>query len=279
MIVRAIVSKNGIVDRRYANLGNFALAEIDFDSFFVLERDDDYILTNGWDFSLLRMGGSISRFSSFRDLGAAIGTAVLYKLNVLLKMEPSELGGIHQKSRRFSLTQVYYLGYGRNAWHSTWINRYQSDRISFDQSCLKDIAEGMRIRGSVFKIAPLPMLVFTVGKDRYGMCPINERSSYEYDRLIARIETCKKEDRFVQLPESDENWLLLFKLSKGFKTPKFEKQLEKLTSFPQGSGYRLGWQSGAPEKFELFHKFCAHFEQIFSANKSNPRSKTKAASK
>jgi len=131
----------------------------------------------------------------------------------------------------------------------------------------------MRTRGSVFKIAPLPMLVFTVGKDRYGMCPINERSHYEYDRLIARIETCEKQNRFAQLPESDENWLLLFRFSKAFKLPKFEKHLEKLTSFPQGSRCYLGWQPGTPEKFELFHKFCARFEKIFSVRKVNPRSK------
>jgi hypothetical protein len=278
MILRCIISKKGIVERRYTELANFGLEEIDFGSLFILEKDEDYLVVNALSLSLLRMGRSTEYYSLFHNLDAAIGEAVLNILNVLEQIEPSEFHGILQKPRRFSLTQVYYLGYERNAWHSTWINRYQSDRISFNQSCLKHLAEGKRTRGSVFKIAPLPMLVFTAGKDRYGMSPINERSPYEYDVLIKRIETCQKEDRFAQLPKSDENWLLLFKFSKGFSVPPFKKQLESLNSFPQGAGYNLGWQPGTPEKFEPFHKFCTLFERVFLVKKSSPRSKTKAVS-
>jgi len=49
MMLRAIVSKNGLVERRFDDFGRFNLDELDIESLIILERGENYILTNRWD--------------------------------------------------------------------------------------------------------------------------------------------------------------------------------------------------------------------------------------
>jgi hypothetical protein len=66
------------------------------------------------------------------------------------------------RSSRFHaarLGAVYFLTNGRNAWHSTWINRYGPRSISGRLSTVRQWAEQRRVQGSVFYIERMPALV------------------------------------------------------------------------------------------------------------------------
>ena len=54
---------------------------------------------------------------------------------------------------------VYYASYGRNAWSSTWIQRYQQGALHNSFSSAKDHCEELRTQGSVFSIDELPAIV------------------------------------------------------------------------------------------------------------------------
>ena len=66
-------------------------------------------------------------------------------------IEPSEIRIGRQPFPRCAETQVFYLGYGRNAWNATWINRYDPGSMSFNDADLRTAAEARRVQGSVFR--------------------------------------------------------------------------------------------------------------------------------
>jgi len=46
----------------------------------------------------------------------------------------------------------------------------------------------------------------------FGICEINNRSEYEYSKLLERIERNSHSKFFHHFPESRLNWLLVFNL-------------------------------------------------------------------
>ncbi|PCJ91478.1 MAG: hypothetical protein COA46_08570 [Porticoccaceae bacterium] len=54
--------------------------------------------------------------------------------------------------------KIYYCFYGRNAWHSTWTQKYSQDCMHVTLSAAKQYAEKQRKQGSVFYIKELPAL-------------------------------------------------------------------------------------------------------------------------
>ena len=73
-------------------------------------------------------------------------------------IEPSEIRIGRQPFPRFAETQVFYLGYGRNAWNATWINRYDPGSMSFNDADLRTAAEARRVQGSVSESNPFRYL-------------------------------------------------------------------------------------------------------------------------
>lgn len=142
--------------------------------------------------------------------------------------------------RDIQMSKIFYLGFGRNAWNCTWINRYRSDSLSFDPANLRRAAEPLRIPGSVFSIASLPLLVLRTNRETFGICEINQRSPYEYDRLLERISYDGPRSLGSCLPPLGTDWLLILKLS--WRTmPKTELSSYYARSFARGSHYSLGW--------------------------------------
>jgi hypothetical protein len=91
------------------------------------------------------------------DVEAAIRTAqlLLKQLNEQTfddPIEPSSLPLLDILPQDLVMSNTWYLGYGRNAWHSTWINRYYPKCISFSIETLKKEAEKRRTQGTVFRI-------------------------------------------------------------------------------------------------------------------------------
>lgn len=151
---------------------------------------------------------------------------------------------------------VFYLGFGRNAWQSTWINRYYPHSISFDPAELKQFAELRRVQGSVFHIKSIPLLILQYPVNTFGLCAINDRSKSEYNALKKMIRRTDPRQFWQHLPSSDRNWMLLFHLG----APKREEYRPfRLSSFSKGAAYLLGWNKvAAPAKdFAQFQAFAA----------------------
>ena len=56
--------------------------------------------------------------------------------------------------------KIYYVTTGRNAWRSTWIERYYKGCMRYSLESAKSYCEGHRQRGTVFYIRELPSLAF-----------------------------------------------------------------------------------------------------------------------
>lgn len=71
---------------------------------------------------------------------------------------------------------VYYVYYGRNAWHSTWVSLYREGAFHHSLNSAKSYCEKQRVQGSVFDIHELPAIVIK-SKNRISyITEINARS-------------------------------------------------------------------------------------------------------
>jgi hypothetical protein len=61
--------------------------------------------------------------------------------------------------RRRGLAKLYYVHDGRNAWYTTWVQRYLDGCMHTTFDSAKDYAESLRVQGSVFYIYEKPALV------------------------------------------------------------------------------------------------------------------------
>lgn len=142
---------------------------------------------------------------------------------------------------------VLYLGYSRNAWHSTWIRRYYPGSLSFFEKDLQILCEKMRVQGSVFRIEPVPAVFLEYRDDVIVLVEINERPLDSYRKLMRsvlpfRLEEFWKADAF--LPK--ENWLMAFKLPI-WRPDLLPRKFSKMSSVPQGFGRPMGWTRHGPQ--------------------------------
>lgn len=170
-------------------------------------------------------------------------------------IEPSEIRIGRQPFPRCAETQVFYLGYGRNAWNATWINRYDPGSMSFNDADLRTAAEARRVQGSVFRIESLPLFVIGSARGTFGVCEINARSGCEYSDLLERIDRDCPSRFFGHLPRISQNWLLVFKLDRR-RLPKAKYKSIAVRSASVGAKYRLRWEQVTPEPRQLFLGFC-----------------------
>jgi hypothetical protein len=56
--------------------------------------------------------------------------------------------------------KLYYVHDGRNAWHSTWVQRYSEGCMHSTLESAQRYSENKRVQGSVFYILELPAVVF-----------------------------------------------------------------------------------------------------------------------
>ncbi|HVU19535.1 MAG TPA: hypothetical protein VHE09_02315, partial [Rhizomicrobium sp.] len=163
-----------------------------------------------------------------------------------------------------SVVGAYYLGYGRNAWHSTWVNIYIPQSISFDLGELKALAEKLRTQGSVFKIQAIPMLLLRYPKETFGIVPINEAGKYEYDLLIETMQKDEMQNFWKYLPAHSKNWLLSFRLE-----PKVLVNLKPFSPIlfrghSGGTQHSLAWATKRPAPdYKQFLSFADRLNSLF----------------
>ena len=160
-------------------------------------------------------------------------------------------------------TNLLYLGYGRNAWHSTWINRYYSGSISFFDKTLKEIAEARRVQGSQFKITCRPGLVLNYASGPILILSINDRPFSAYETILSEVMPWRLGAFWASSTFQVPNWLLVFKLS-GWRPELFPKNDMNIFAEPQGTNMQLKWSSQiASAKMDGFPRFRDEFFSRF----------------
>lgn len=170
-------------------------------------------------------------------------------------VNPREISTILSGPRKARLGGVYYLGYGRNAWRSTWVNVYNQNCVSFDLNELKGFAEGQRTQGSVLKIQSLPLIPILYGKDLFGIAPINDGHEYQYQILRQAIREVSPQEFWHTFPLPRENWILTFRINSwDVLVSNYMGLRWRARSIDSRS--RLTWDAMPAARFPRFEKFA-----------------------
>lgn len=169
-------------------------------------------------------------------------------------MRQIELYGIlmHADCRVEKATPVklYYISYGRNAWNSTWVQRYAQGCMHLSFASAAAYAEGRRTQGTVFYIRELPALCFTGEGPTFFITEINTKHPLagflaEKVSLQGRLEdianffSSKRPNSILRLI-SDNSTSHEVLLSRSSLLPKYQ-------SCPNGNSAPLGWRQKASE--------------------------------
>jgi hypothetical protein len=91
--------------------------------------------------------------------------------------------------RKFGACSVFYAHDGRNAWHSTWVQRYFEGCIHTSLESAKEYCEQRRKSGSVFYLVQLPSLCFAIDSGIYVLVQINTKNPFEHYRALCRFQS------------------------------------------------------------------------------------------
>lgn len=166
---------------------------------------------------------------------------------------------------------LYYLTTGRNAWHSTWVLRYQDRCMHYSLESAKASAERLRVQGTVFTIKQLPAICFGSDQGCLVASQINTDNPlqhYSADAVCVETPAHTKKikgarDNYFELGAPMEGVALSFEFGSRFwrvrpplrhsvflvatNEPKSpieplgNKTLESMVSFSNGGAYLLGW--------------------------------------
>jgi hypothetical protein len=170
--------------------------------------------------------------------------------SISISWEWTELYGIKQVRKVASArileaysSTCWYLTYGRNAWHSTWITRYAPGCVAFDLELLKAKGERDRGPGNVFYIQEMPCLVLLTATATYLILEINGGDFItRLQDLLA--ETCDVA-RVVQACSTfPENTVLSLKANRRVDPPDvpYRHELAQMQSEAVGNKYLLNWR-------------------------------------
>jgi hypothetical protein len=153
---------------------------------------------------------------------------------------------------------LYLLSTGRNAWHSTWSERYRRDAALFSTfNSAKAAAEKSRNRGTTFEIEQYPGLAFFSAAGVVALVEFHSKQSFSKlkleeigDRLkigapirdaIAPFTEATSE--FWNAPFPSESSFVEVKsdLAEEFEPLSNPSYLKKWGSVASGSNYYLGW--------------------------------------
>jgi hypothetical protein len=102
---------------------------------------------------------------------------------------------------------LYHVSYGRNAWHSTWIARYQRNTLAHSYDAAKAFVAERLKQGSSYRLAVTPGWHLQFDRRAYLVCEIN--SSAPFSRLrSARFasEGVMEAEALEMLKPSSELW-------------------------------------------------------------------------
>jgi hypothetical protein len=161
---------------------------------------------------------------------------------------------------------LYLLSTGRNAWHSTWSERYRRDAALFSNlDSAKAAAEISRNRGTTFEIEQYPGLAFFSAAGIVALVEFHSKQSFSKLKIEDIGERLKVgtplRDAIAPFNEAtNEFWNTPFPSESSFVDVKSElaEEFEPLINHPylkkwgsvaSGSNYYLGWnEKSKPEE-------------------------------
>lgn len=177
----------------------------------------------------------------------------------LERIDVSSLGRRSRLPVNVHTGKLLYLGYGRNAWQSTWINRYYPGSISFFEKDLQELCESSRVQGSVFRIETVPVVYLEYHSDVVALVAINDRPSAAYRPMLENILPFRL-DAFWSSDEFEiDNWLIPFQMA-AWRPDLHPKEFFRLTCSPKGSHKLLQWERHESDK--AISGICDAFSQF-----------------
>jgi hypothetical protein len=165
---------------------------------------------------------------------------------------------LDSKLKNLTGVTLYLLSTGRNAWHSTWSERYRSDAALFATfEAAKAAAEKARNRGTTFEIEQYPGLAFYSVVGVVALVEFHSKQSFmklRLDTLTNRLEvgTMIRDaidpfkaatSEYWSTPFPSENSFIVVRsdLAEEFETLPSPTYLKKWGSVAWGSNFYLGW--------------------------------------
>ena len=165
---------------------------------------------------------------------------------------------LNSELRDLQLVTIYLLSTGRNAWHSTWSEKYQRDTAlfsTFDKA--KAAAEKSRNRGTTFEIGQYPGLAFFTTTGVIVLTEFHSKEPFarlKFEQIDDRLKVgttislaiepfVKASDKFWTHPFPSESSFISARstLAESFEPLQPSNYLKKWGSRAMGSSYYLGW--------------------------------------
>lgn len=93
--------------------------------------------------------------------------------NLYTLFSQDEILGVSATIKKIKASKIFYCFSGRNAWYSTWAQKYSLYCMHLSIESAKRHAEERRVQGSVFYIQELPALELGTGDRRIFVTQIN----------------------------------------------------------------------------------------------------------
>jgi hypothetical protein len=200
-------------------------------------------------------------------------------------MEPIDWGKddelLNSRLKKLKGVSLYLLSTGRNAWHSTWSERYRGEAALFSNfDSAKAEAERSRNRGTTFEIEQYPGLAFYSIKGVVALVEFHSKQSFDKLRIedvgdTLHVDTPIRDaiapftaatSEFWNKPFPSENSFVVVKsdLAEDFEPLMVPSYLKKWGSVASGSNYYLGWnEKSKPEETPITRLLREFIDQNF----------------
>jgi len=102
---------------------------------------------------------------------------------------------------------LFHTSYGRNAWQSTWIARYERNTLTESHDAAEAFVAGKLKQGSAFRLAVTPGWHLQFDRRAYLVCEINSKTPFSRLRSAAFAEPGVMEnDALAMLRPTSELW-------------------------------------------------------------------------
>jgi len=172
---------------------------------------------------------------------------------------------LDSKLKDLKLVTLYLLSTGRNAWHSTWSEKYRPDSALFSSfDAAKAAAEDSRNRGTAFEIEQFQGIAFFSSEGVVALAEFQSKQPFKKLKIkklegFLRINTPIRDAIAPFIGATSEFWETPFPSESsfvGFRSNLLE-EFEEIVEYPylrkwgsvsSGSNYYLGWlEKGQPE--------------------------------
>ena len=153
-------------------------------------------------------------------------------------MNSEEVRGCH-------LCKVYFFSTGRNAYYSTWSQKYPYESAFHTTlKAAKQHAEQQRVQGAVFYIEELPVLAFPFGSSSLLVTDINTKTEFEdFLRRTPKSCTVAHIAKYFTPPRPNS----IQRLFREGDVPAAFLPLRQFRSRSRGKAYPLTWTQLDPD--------------------------------